>query len=276
MNYMLLSIIPLFFTTTVYSQTLHISSEQSGIFDSLEYIVEDDIIVPKEKKLKFLPGALLFFKPYAGIKVSGNLVCEGTKEKPIIFTSIKNISDTTSDNYLQWKGIEVNKNGKISFKHCEIHNSLYGIKIPDTSSILLFDSVSFYQNDNQLILNEELVFSGDSINFSFPIPVKISLLPSSSEKYKKRTSPLMPILRYTFLTFSIGGIVGWRYFKSEANYYNDRYQKEQKDKSAISHYKSKRNKYENYSNAGLVCTLISAPALALTITINIISNRKKK
>ena len=264
----------------VYSDTLHISAEQSGAFECAEYVIEKTVIVPEDEKLKFLPGSKLLFNPYAGMNVSGDLVCEGTKENPIIFTSISNTTDSLSKNYLQWHGIIVNKTGKISFKHCQINNSLYGIKVPDTSSMFLFDSVSFYQNDNQLILGEVPVFSGDSTNFSFPIPEKrvpLTRIPFPSEVYKKRKSPLFPILHSTFIACSIGGAVAWGYFKSKADYYQDEYQKLGKgEEAAMADYKDRRDRYITYYRTGLTCTLISLSASIVTITINIKSHRKDK
>lgn len=257
----------------VSSDTLHISSEQSGAFEKAEYIIEKTIIVPEDEKLKFLPGSKLFFFPSAGIKVYGSLICEGTKEKPIIFTLFTRQKNSRIESYLQWQGIIVSKNGKISFKHCSINNSLYGVKVPDTSSMLLFDKISFYRNDNQLVIGEVPVFSDDSADFSFPIPDKST--PLTSRKDKERKSPLFPILHSSFAAIAIGGAVAYGYFRSQADDYHDKYSKA-KDANSIADYKSKRDEYTRYSNAGLACMLISTPALGFTVTINIVSKRKNR
>ena len=262
----------------VFSDTLHISSEQSGAFEKAEYIIEKTIIVPEDEKLKFLPGSKLFFYPSAGIKVYGTLLCEGTKEKPITFTLFTRQKNSQMESYLQWQGIITGTKGKISLKHCSINSSLYGVKVPDTSSILVFDNVSFSRNDNQLVIGEVPVFSGDSANFSFPLPdksVPITRVPLTSGIEKERKSPLFPILQSSFAAIAIGGAVAYGYFRSKADDYHDKYS-QAKDPSSIADYKSKRNEYANYSNAGLACMLVATPALGFTITINIVSKRESK
>ena len=262
----------------IYSDTLHISSEQSGAFEKAVYIIEKTIIVPENAKLKFLPGSNLFLYPSAGIKVNGTLICEGTKEKPITFTLFTRQKDSKIESYLQWQGIITGTKGKISFKRCSISSSLYGVKVPDTTSILLFDNVSFSRNDNQLVIGEVPVFSGDSANFSFPIPDKSipsTKVPLTSGIEKERKSPLFPILHSSFAAMAIGGAVAYGYFRSKADDYQDKYN-QAKDQNAIADYKSRRNEYAGYSNAGLACMLIAAPALGFTITINIVSKRKDR
>ncbi len=258
---------------SVYSQPLHISGEQSGTFESREYIIDEDISVPADKKLRLQPGTHLFFNPHTVLKVFGELHCEGFEENPIVFRTIKDTTGSQSSDFLQWTGIIVKKNGKISVEYCEIYNSLYGVQVPDTTSLLKFANVSFYENDNQLIIGEETVFSGDSTNFTFPLPKRKIRLASGG--YEERRSPLLPILQVTFLTCAVGGLIGTIYCKTVADDYQDLYEK-QTAQSEMDYFKQRRDRYRGYYRLGWIGTGIAAAASVVTITVNIKSNRKKK
>ena len=82
------------------SQPLHISSKQSGTFESGAYIVDEDIYVPVEKKLILQPGTRMLFNPHTVLKVFGELICEGTEENPIIFRTITTASDSESGDFI--------------------------------------------------------------------------------------------------------------------------------------------------------------------------------
>lgn len=260
---------------SVYSQPLHISGEQSGTFESREYVIDEDISVPADKKLRLQPGTHLFFNPHTVLKVFGELHCEGVKENPIVFRTIKDTTGSQSSDFIQWTGIIVTKHGKVLFEYCELYNSLYGVQVPDTTSLLKFAHVSFCENDNQLIIGEEPVFSGDSANFTFPLPKKKIRLAKTVAAYEEQRSPLLPILQVTFLSCAVGGLIGTIYCKTVADDYQDLYEK-QTAQSEMDYYKQRRDRYRGYYRLGWVGTGIAAAASVVTITVNIKLNRKKK
>ncbi len=244
-------------------------------FESREYIVDEDISVPADKKLRLQPGTHLFFNPHTVLKVFGELYCEGLEENQIVFRTIKDTTGSQSSDFLQWTGIIVTKHGKILFEYCELYNSLYGVQVPDTTSFLKFKKVSFYKNDNQLTIGEVPVFSGDTTHFTFPLPKRKIRLVQIAGAYEERRSPLLPILQVTFLTCAVGGLIGTIYCKTVADDYQDLYEK-QTAQSEMDYYKHRRDRYRGYYRLGWVGTGIAAAASVVTITINIKSNRKKK
>lgn len=261
--------------TLLLSQPLHISSKQSGTFESGEYIVDEDINIPAEKKLILQPGTHLFFNPHTVLKVFGELLCEGTEENPIVFRTIATASDSASGDFIQWTGIIVAKRGAVSLSNCEIHSSLYGVQVPDTASILLFSNVTFENNDNQLIIGEEPVLAKDTSHYTFHVPKRKVRLTETTGAYKETRSPLLQVLQYTFLAGAIGGLIGTIYCKAEADTYDEQYKK-QTEPQDISYYKSKREEFKRYTRIGLAGTIVSASACVLTVTINISLSRNKK
>ncbi len=260
--------------TALAAQPMSISGEQSGTFESGDYIIDEDIIVAAQKKLILPPGTKLLFNPHTKLTVAGELRCEGTEEDPIVFKTINTTTSSHSDDFIQWAGIMVSGTGRISLKHCEIYHSLYGVQVPDTYALLAFENVSFYQNDNQLIIGEKPVLSIDSVNFSFTLPEKIRLS-DTIEKKRERRNPIPYILQYTFLGAAVGGLVGTIYARSRANYYQGEYDK-QTSPQAIKYYKNRGEKFIQYKNTGLACTVLSAAACAITVTVNIRAKRKTK
>jgi hypothetical protein len=274
-NAQLIWVFWLFIFSSIYAQPLHIAGKQSGTFESGEYCVDEDINVPPEKKLILPPGTRLYFNPHTVLKVFGELECEGTEENPIVFRIISDTTGSQSDDFLQWTGIIVTKQGRISFEYCEIANSLYGVQAPDTLSLIKFKSISFYNNDNQLTIGEVPVFSGDSAHFTFPIPKRRIRL-DQPMVYEEQRSPLLPILHITFLSCAVGGLIGTIYCKTVADDYHDQYMAQTTDQSKMDYYKNRRDRYNGYYRLGWVGTSIAAAASAVTITITIKTLRKKR
>ncbi len=254
-----------FLPAALAAQPMHIRSLQSGTFESRDYIIDEDITVAAGKKLILPPGTKLLFNPHTKLSVSGELRCEGTEENPIVFKTINPTTSSQSDDFIQWAGITVLGDGRISLKYCALYHSLYGVQVPDTSSMLAFEKVSFYQNDNQLIIGEEPVFAADSVNFTFPLQEKI-ILSETIHKKQERKPPFPYILQYTFLSGAIGGLVGTIYAKSRADHYQKKYDK-QTSAQGIKHYKKRRNKYIRYRDIGLAGTIVSASLCAITVTV---------
>ncbi len=256
------------------AQPMPISGEQSGTFERGDYIIDEDIIVAAEKKLILAPGTKLLFNPHTKLTVAGELRCEGTEDDPIVFKTINTTTSSQTNDFIQWAGIMVSGTGRISLKHCEISHSLYGVQVPDTYALLAFENVSFYQNDNQLIIGEKPVLSIDTVNFSFQFPEKIQLSETIAKK-RERRNPFPYILQYTFLCGAVGGLAGTIYAKTRADHYQKEYRK-QTSEPAMEHYKGWRDKFDRYSDIGLAGTIASASLCAITVTVNISVKRKNK
>jgi len=261
----------------VYSQSLLILSEHKGVLDSIDYIAKSDIIVPEGQKLRIQAGARLFFYPGVSLKVNGILECKGTLKKSILFTSIK---DTISHNFLQWEGIKISTGGKILFKNCIISSSKYGIDIADSSSIILFDSISFFQNDNSLILNHESILWEDSTFYSIAVKPEIStaLSVGTASRESLKLSPgrrtFLPAMKYLFFTCAAVSLGGYIWCKAvEYRSYSELEQQITDDNKRF--YKNRQDLYERYSNRWLLAGLISTTGFAATITVDIIHKRSE-
>lgn len=113
-----------------------VSGLQSGTWEASHqvYIVEGDIIVPKGLTLTIEPGVIVKFNGYYGLRVDGNLVAKGTREKPIIFTSFTDDyygGDSNKDGIesgptpMDWAGVKIsNQNSRSLLRNTRILYSL--------------------------------------------------------------------------------------------------------------------------------------------------------
>lgn len=119
------------------------------------YLVKSDIEVPFGKTVTIEPGVVFLFQNFTGFQVQGQLICEGTKEKPIIFTSEfdgKYHPDSTQiANPFDWNGVYIHKDAFGSrFQYCRVNYSVYGIK-----------------SDTRLIRLDPCIFKGNGkVNFT--------------------------------------------------------------------------------------------------------------
>ena len=120
---------------------------------------------------------------------------------------------------------------------CIIENSLYGINLFDSLTVLGLDSLSFFQNDNGIILNEIILFSNDTTYYSFAEkeeivekPVEKPVIPVEPEKplkkkIRKKGSPTLNVLQYTFLTCAVTGFICMFPALNKADHYHNKYEK---------------------------------------------------
>jgi len=97
------------------------------------YLVVSDIEVPFGKTVTIEPGAVFLFQNFTGCQIQGQLIAEGTMEKPIVFTSEFDgtYSRDTSQvaNPFDWNGVYIHKDAfGTRLKHCMIFYSVYGIR----------------------------------------------------------------------------------------------------------------------------------------------------
>lgn len=125
------------------------------------YIVVSDIEVPFGKTVTIEPGVVLLFQNFTGFQVQGQLISEGTKDKPIVFTSEfdgrYHPDSTQIANPFDWNGVYIHKDAFGSrFKYCKVNYSVYGIK-SDTRLIRL-DPCIFNSNGKlNLMLSDSLI-----------------------------------------------------------------------------------------------------------------------
>jgi hypothetical protein len=174
------------------------------------YLVISDIEVPLNRTVTIEPGVVILFKNFTGLHVQGKLLAEGTKGKPIIFTSefdkTYNPSSTLLPNPYDWNGIYIHDDafGTI-MANSTVAYTVYGI-ISDTKFIRLDDITFLYNGKTNLkIEDREHTVGLKPYNYNLSINdatvdgIQVNLL-------KDPMAPKRNTLRYTGLGLIIGGI----------------------------------------------------------------------
>ena len=142
-----------FFLTTGYTDTpLSADAEGNYALDSTAgpFIVADEVIVKKGCAMLIGPGCVLLFKSFSGITVEGTLIVNGTREQPVILTSIRDVNN----NYraedgpaapFDWNGITISaKAEKVSLSNFLLSYSVFGIKSKNEK--IRLDNGLFFSN----------------------------------------------------------------------------------------------------------------------------------
>ncbi len=176
------SFILLVFTTTSFSQDNYNLPTLSGPLPKLvtnigkPYLVKSDIEVPFGKTVTIEPGVVFLFQNFTGFQVQGQLICEGTKDKPIIFTSEfdgKYHPDSTQiANPFDWNGVYIHKDAFGSrFQFCRVHYSVYGIK-SDTRLIRLDPCIFRGNGKVNFTLTDSIVEISEGKPFSYVLSAR--------------------------------------------------------------------------------------------------------
>lgn len=112
------------------------------------YIVIGDISVPTGQTLTIEPGVQVRFDGYYRIDVNGTLYAVGTKANRIAITSN---SATPESN--DWNRIQIDSNGIVEFKYCDVSYGDYGIYLYSTSNNSVTDSNFSFNNGNSIFLD---------------------------------------------------------------------------------------------------------------------------
>lgn len=195
----------------------HLSGDISGkTFDmnGNPYIVEQDITVPEGKKLILKEGCVFLFKPFTGLAVYGSISVEGSKTRPVVFSSINdneyNAKSQQLPNPFDWNGVLIAKETmNASFKNFYLRYSVYGLK-SQFSRITVQDG-TFRQNGQfHFTINDKIEFVQDNVPYSY---TSVSQAPTTEQskpplvietQEKKNTS--RTIFRYTSLSVGVLGL----------------------------------------------------------------------
>jgi hypothetical protein len=96
------------------------------------YYVAGDIYVPQGKTVTISAGAVLCFKNFTSLHVSGTLLAKGAKDMPVVFTSendkVFNKSSTVDAAPYDWNGIYIHEDGiGTQLLFCAVQYSVDGI-----------------------------------------------------------------------------------------------------------------------------------------------------
>ena len=222
------------------------------------FIVEKDISIPEGSSVVVKSGCIFLFKEFTGISVRGKLAVEGTREQPVVFSSINDsafhLKTGQLPNPFDWNGIFISRDaGAVSLKYFELRFSVFGIKTqkPD----IIIDNGLFRQNGQfHFTVNNKIQFVQDKIPYSYDGPAeKISPVkppkPSPQAGIEKpKTSNAKKIIRYTSLGLVIVGGVAGIAFGVKANDILHEWREKENDPSwDVEEY----NKYKKYYNLNL-------------------------
>lgn len=130
-----------------------------------QYIISGRFGVPSGVTLTILPGTILKLSAGVEMKVEGEIICDGTPDNPIIFTSIEDVigaqphlsfggKDISYVIFEGMKGFRSSIYGLLSygnFKNCVIRNGfLSAIAVESTSAITSFEKCNIYNNSGPI------------------------------------------------------------------------------------------------------------------------------
>jgi len=135
------------------------------------YIVEQDIVVPKNTQSTIKAGCVFLFKSFTGMNVYGNLIVEGTVENPVIFTSI-NDAQYNSDaqqlpNAFDWNGVYISEESNdVKLRNFELMYSVYGIK--SKKEKMTIQNGIFKQNGQfNFTINNNILYVQDKLSYDY-------------------------------------------------------------------------------------------------------------
>lgn len=113
------------------------------------WYVTENISIKKGSSVVIKEGCVFLFKPFTGIKVYGALSVQGSRENPVVFTSVHdntfNLTAQQAPNPFDWNGIIIHKSAKnVSFMNVQLSYSVYGIK--SRKEAVRIDNGIFRQN----------------------------------------------------------------------------------------------------------------------------------
>jgi hypothetical protein len=123
-------------------------------------IIDSTVSVPKDGKLVFNAGCVVFFKAYSGIEVSGNFIVKGTLKSPVIFTSINdnhyNQQSEVFPQPLDWNGITFTlKSDTVFLENFKLMYSVFGIKSYN-NRIVLHNAIFSDNGQYDFVVNDAL------------------------------------------------------------------------------------------------------------------------
>jgi len=147
-------------------------------------IVTATITVQAGDTLHITPGSELLFNGYTGITVMGHLKAIGTKEQPIVFTSVTDTAESGGSPF-DWNGVEVTSEGAAELAYCLISNTTSGLTAENARSLALDKCI--FKNNGQwhLSVNGEIqdVTEGQPYSTApiIPTPAELAAATSSQE-----------------------------------------------------------------------------------------------
>lgn len=115
--------------------------------DGERQIITAPVTVQSGDTLSIKAGSELLFTNFTGITVKrgGFLSARGTKEQPVVFTSVNDTVGAAAP--FDWNGIEIDSGGGAALSHCLIANATSGVTAADSGGLAL--SQCIFSNNGQ-------------------------------------------------------------------------------------------------------------------------------
>jgi hypothetical protein len=231
------------------------------------FIVEKDIAVPKGKSLTIKEGCALLFKPFTGLTIQGNCSANGTKEHPVIFTSINdsmyNKTGAQPAGAFDWNGITVTKkSGNVTFSFIDVRFSVYGIKSQNPDIIIL--QSTFKQNGQfHFTVDEKIQSVQDNLPYSYNENRQAQ--GAAEAVTKNKPTQKIKILRYGLLGVGAVGAVGGIIMSIKASSaYSDwkHIEQETNPLPQPGEYEKRHDKYKSAFTGALILDILGGLGLA--------------
>lgn len=197
------------------------------------YIVDQDLLVPSGKKVVIKEGCVFLFNAFTGLMVRGQLVVDGTREKPVVFTSIHdaeyNPESEQLPNAFDWNGVLISRESSgAHLSHFKCRYSVYGIKVQNPS-IKIEDGL-FYQNGQfHFTVNDKVQYVQDNIPYSYSAGGDATAKAEEEAESKTTSEPKRlkgsrekRIVRFVCLGVGVVGVGTGTVFGIRAKQHNDR------------------------------------------------------
>lgn len=176
------------------------------------YLVISDIEVPFGKTVTIESGAIFLFQNFTSFQIQGQLIAEGSKAKPIIFTSefdgTYHPDTTLIANPFDWNGIYIHKDAfGTRLKYCKVLYSVYGIA-SDTRLIRVDPCIFLHNGKADLSIADSLHPVKNQVPYTYVLSTRDATVEGVSVKLiDDPQSRKRNIIRYTSAVFLAGGTV---------------------------------------------------------------------
>lgn len=148
--------------------------------DKSPYLVVTDIYIQPGKIVRVEAGTVFLFKNFTGVHVLGQLIINGTKHNPVLFTS-ENDRNANSESSMNptpydWNGIYIHKDGVgTDLQNVKISYSVKGI-ISETRFIRISECIFFENGRSDLMIEGEKKSVMNSVPFSYSVSIKDAMI----------------------------------------------------------------------------------------------------
>lgn len=187
----------LFSSLSIVKAQVHLKGEIGvRLFESSDnpHIVDEPITITKGATVTIKKGTVFLFKNYAGLKVQGSLIIQGTEDEPVIFTSFNdkkyNPDAKMYPNAFDWNGLSIEEaSGTIELHHFILMYSVYGVKSKNDK--ILINRGRFSNNGQcDVVINDKMkvVLKGEPFSYSHTKIIKPVPVGQSEKTGKKDTT----------------------------------------------------------------------------------------